>query len=194
MEVINKSFELYNMFYVRLEEDEVVNYANYLAASAINLIDAYSYVEAAGGFKPNNVTWFYEDKRIDNIKAAIQKALYLLFKTSETYFTYETFRYKYERKGLKSVTGIQSYLEDDWGHEIFFDSLNIKAYYREKLFTQYNGYIVAIYSYNYYPYVSNNNTAISRHFVGFKMFNGSYTEIEVKSIKSELRPVVTYMD
>ena len=35
MEVINKSFELYNMFYVRLEEDEVVNYANYLAASAI---------------------------------------------------------------------------------------------------------------------------------------------------------------
>ena len=192
MEVINKSLELYNMFYIKLEEDEVVNYVNYLTASTINLIDAYSYVEAAGGVKPNSVTLFYEDEKIGKIKAGIQQALNLLFKTSETYFSYETFRYKYERKGLKTVAGIQSCLEDDWGHEIFFDSLNIKAYYREKLFSQYNGYIVAIYSYNYYPYVANNNTAISRHFTGFKMFNSTYTEIEVKSIKSELRPIITY--
>ena len=189
-EVVNKSEALYDLFTTEIEEDQVVNYAYYLSASVANLFDAMAYIEAAGVIKPNNKTYFIEDPRVDKIKSLLHQSLQHLFKTSEHYFSYETFHYKYERRGSRNLRNL---VEDDWGHEVFFDSLNIKAYFREKLFTQYNGYIATTYCYDYYPYVSNNNSAISRHFVGFKLYDINNTEItNITSIKSNEKPIVTY--
>ena len=73
-------------------------------------------------------------------------------------------------------------------------SLILLTYYREKVFSQFNGYIITAYCFDYYPFVSNNNSAVSRHFVGFKMYNVNDTDITVNvtSIKSDERPIVTF--
>ena len=189
-EVVNKSEVLYDLFTPEIDEEEVVNYAYYLAASVANLFDGIAYLEAAGGINPNNKTYFLEDQRVENIKSLLHQSLSILFKTSEHYFSYETFHYKYERKGSRNLRNL---VEDDWGHEVFFDTLNIKAYFREKLFTDFNGHIATTYCYDYYPYVSNNNSDVSRHFVGFKLYDINNTEItNITSIKSNEKPIVTY--
>ena len=57
------------------------------------------------------------------MKEMLHRSLTLLFRTTQNYFSYETFHYKYERKGARTV--LRNLVEDDWGHEIFFDTLNI---------------------------------------------------------------------
>ena len=186
--IISNQEAFYDYLDTSLPEEQTVNVINNIAGSCVNLLDSFPYLEANKAITANE-NGLIVDEHLENLKALLHQALIPFFSTSQHTFSFDSFHWKYDRKGLTAP-----YLyEDDWGNEVFFDSLNIKVYYREKLFNSVQGAKIAtIFAYETYPSVSNFNTKVSKHFIGMKLYDMNYNQIRVTNLKNEIRPVVTY--
>ena len=186
--IISNQEAFYDYLDTSLPEEQTVNVINNIAGACVNLLDSFPYLEANKAITANE-NGLIVDEHLDDLKALLHQALIPFFSTSQHTFSFDSFHWKYDRKGL---TAPYQY-EDDWGNEVFFDSMNIKVYYREKLFNSVQGAKIAtIFAYETYPSISNFNKKISRHFIGMKLYNSEYNQIKVTNLKNEIRPIVTY--
>ena len=188
--VVKETKTFVDLIPVEADEKVIIDIVKYLAASAVNLVDFMSFGEALGFVKKTEAGYIESDKP-ERIKELILSTLESLWSTSEKYFDYERFHYKVEKRDLEGSRRLRNLVED-WEHIIYFEGLNIRTTYREKLFTDAKAEIAVIYCFVKYPYLSNGFSESSQHFVGMRMYDKEYKELTVDSISSDNRPTVIF--